>query len=76
MIRTVQKSPLVGSYEGSSGVAQHQRRHSCFILDPLAVVEMDVAIDHPLGFINRGRLMPVNVLRLQDSEEIFSKALS
>ena len=52
-------------------MAQRQRRHSCFILDALVVIEVDVPVDQIVGFTNHLRLVPVDALRFQNREEIF-----
>ena len=61
-VRTVQKDPYEEIFN-LSGVAQRQRRHSCFCLDALVVVKVDVVINHALCFRKCPRFMPVNALR-------------
>ena len=48
-IRTAQKGPYVRKI-GSDGVAKRERRHSEFCLDALVVVEVDIAVNHGVGF--------------------------
>ena len=48
-IRTAQKGPYVRK-KGSGGVAKRERSHSEFCLDALVVVEVDIAVDHGVGF--------------------------
>ena len=48
-VRTAQKRSYVGILS-SSGVAQRQRRHSCFCLDALMVVEMNISVDQIICF--------------------------
>ena len=36
--------------KGSIGVAKRERRHSEFGLDALVVVEVDIAVNHGIGF--------------------------
>ena len=44
------KKPRVQDYTVLAGVAQCQRRHSCFRLDALVVVKVDVTVNHLIGF--------------------------
>lgn len=37
-------------YSILAGVAQHQRRHSCFMLDALVVVKVGVTVYHLIGY--------------------------
>ena len=48
-VRTAQKGPYVRP-KGSDGVAKRERRHSEFSLDALVVVEVDIAVNHGVGF--------------------------
>ena len=48
-VRTAQKGPYVRK-KGSDGVAKRERRHSEFSLDALVVVEVDIAVNHGVGF--------------------------
>ena len=57
------KKPLCRQYLVLSGVAQRQRRHSCFILDALVVIEVDVPVDQIVGFSDCLRLVSVDALR-------------
>ena len=50
IVQTVQKEPLVQEYSVLAGEAQRERRHSCFALDALMVVKMDIAVNHLVGF--------------------------
>ena len=50
IVQTVQKEPLVQEYSVLAGVAQRERRHSCFALDALMVVKVDIAVNHLVGF--------------------------
>ena len=56
-------------------MAKRERRHSGFQLDPLTVVEKDIAVDHVVGFTKRGRFVPVDAFRLENREEIFSHGI-
>ena len=50
-------------------MTKRKRRHSGFKLDPLAVVEKDIAVDYVVGFTIRGRSVPVDAFRLENLEE-------
>ena len=52
-------------------MAQRKRRHSCFYLTALVVVEIDVIVDQCVGFNKGCRKMSVNALRFKNGEEIF-----
>ena len=65
-VRTVQKKPLCRKYSVLSRVALRQWRHSCFCLDALIVIEMNVAIYHLICFLERARFVPVDTFRFQD----------
>ena len=55
-----------------AGVAQCQRRHSCFRLDALVVVKVDVTVNLLIGFIEKdGRFVAVDALGFENGEEIF-----
>ena len=56
-------------------MAKRKRRHSGFQLDPLTVVEKDIAIDHVVGFAKRGRFMPVDAFGLENREEVFGHGI-
>ena len=71
IVQTVQKEPLVQEYSVLAGVAQRERRHSCFALDALVVVKMDVTVNHLIGFREGRRFVAVDTLRFEDGEEIF-----
>ena len=43
------KAPVEGKNEVLSGVAQRQRRHSCFSLDTLANVKVDVVVNQKIA---------------------------
>ena len=70
-VRTVQKRALVGNIEFLVGVAQRQRRYSCFALDALVVVKMDIAVNHFICFGEGSRLVAVDALCFENGEEIF-----
>lgn len=65
LVRTVQKN-LCRKYFVLSEVALRQWRHSCFCLDTLMIIEMNVAIYHLICFLERARLVPVDAFRFQD----------
>lgn len=71
IVQTVQKEPLVQEYSVLAGVAQRQRRYSCFALDALVVVKMDIAVNHFICFGEGCRLMAVDALCFENGEEIF-----
>ena len=71
IVQTVQKEPLVQEYSVLAGVAQRERRHSCFALDALVIVKMDVTVNHLIGFREGCRFVAVNTLRFENREEIF-----
>ena len=51
-------------------MAQRQRRHSCFILDALMIIEVNVPVDQVVRVTDRLRFVPVDTLRFQNGEEI------
>ena len=71
IVQTVQKEPLVQEYSVLAGVAQRERRHSCFALDALMVVKVDIAVNHLVGFREGRWFVAVDTLRFEDGEEIF-----
>ena len=71
IVQTVQKEPLVQEYSVLAGVAQREGRHSCFALDALMVVKVDIAVNHLVGFREGSRFVAVNTLGFEDGEEIF-----
>lgn len=52
-------------------MAQRQRRHSGLCLDALVVVEMNITINHFIGFIEGHRFVSVNTLGFENGEKIF-----
>ena len=58
-----------------SGVAQRQRRHSCFRLDAFIVIEMNVPVDQIICFFECLGFMPVDTFRFQYGEEIFCQCI-
>ena len=71
IVQTVQKEPLVQEYSVLAGEAQRERRHSCFALDALMVVKVDIAVNHLVGFREGRWFVAVDTLRFEDGEEIF-----
>ena len=65
------KKPRVQEYSVLAGVAQRQRRHSCFALDTFVVVKVDVTVDHLVGFRKGGRFVAVDAFCFENGEEIF-----
>ena len=57
----------------STGLAKRKRSQSCFQLNALVVVEVNVVVDHFIGLIKSLRLVSVYALSFQDAEEIFSQ---
>jgi hypothetical protein len=57
-------------------VAQHQRRHSSFILDALVVVEVNVSVNQIIGFMECLGFVPVDTLCFWDGEKFSAIALS
>ena len=47
-------------------MAQRQRRHSCFVLDALVIIKVDVPIEHFIGLGESGRFVAVDTFRLYD----------
>ena len=70
-MQTVQKEPLVQEYSVLAGVAQRERRHSCFALDALIVIEVNEPLYQIICFLKCLWFMPVDTLRFEDGEEIF-----
>ena len=62
---------LKWEYSFLAGVAQRERRHSCFALDALMVVKVDIAVNHLVGFREGRRFVAVDTLRFEDRKEIF-----
>ena len=58
-------------YSVLAGVAQRERRHSCFALDALMVVKVDIAVNHLVGFREGRRFVAVDKPRFWGGEEIF-----
>lgn len=56
------KIPLVGRYEVLTGLAQRERSHSCFVLDTLVIIKMNIAINHVFGFLEGSRFVAVDTL--------------
>ena len=71
LVQTVQKKPLVQEYSVLAGMAQRQRRHSCFALDALVIVKMDVAVNHLVRFQKGSRFVAVNAFCFENGKEIF-----
>ena len=71
IVQTAQKGPLVQEYSVLAGVAQRQRRHSCFALDALVVVKMDVAVNHFIGFRKGRWFVAADALCFENGKEIF-----
>lgn len=59
----------------STGLAKRKRSQSCFQLNALVVVEVNVVVDHFIGLIKSLRLVSVYALSFQDAEEIFSQCI-
>ena len=70
LCRQHKKSPGQ-EYSVLAGVAQRQRRYSCFALDALVVEKMDIAVNHFICFGEGCRLMAVDALCFENGEEIF-----
>ena len=66
IVRTAQKGTDVGKHEVLSGEASRQRRLSSFELDALMVVEVDIAVNHLVGFRESSWFVAVNALCLED----------
>ena len=66
IVRTAQKGTYVGKHEVLSGEASRQRRLSSFELDALMVVEVDIAVNHLVGFRESSWFVAVNALCLED----------
>ena len=65
------KNPLRRKYSFLSGVALRQRRNSSFYLDALVVIEMNVAVNQIICFVECLRLVTVDTLCFQDRKEVF-----
>ena len=65
------KKPRVQEYSVLAGVAQRQRRHSCFCLDAFVVVKVDVTVNHLFGFRKGRRFVAVDAFCFENGEEIF-----
>ena len=66
IVRTAQKGTYVGKHEVLSGEASRQRRLSSFELDAFMVVEVDIAVNHLVGFRESSWFVAVNALCLED----------
>ena len=66
IVRTAQKGTYVGKHEVLSGEASRQRRLSSFEQDALMVVEVDIAVNHLVGFRESSWFVAVNALCLED----------
>ena len=71
IVRTAQKGTYVGKHEVLSGEASRQRRLSSFELDAFMVVEVDIAVNHLVGFRESSWFVAVNALCFKDGKEIF-----
>ena len=69
-MQTVQKEPLVQENLVLVGVAQRQWRHSCFALDTLVIVKMNVTVNHLVGLGEVGRFVAVDAFCFENGEEI------
>ena len=56
-------------------MAKRERRHSCFCLNALGVIESDVAVNERPGKSERRQLVPVDTFCLEDGEEILSHGI-
>ena len=54
---------------------QFQRCQFCFGLDTLVVIEIDVIINELPGLFEGSDLCPVDTLRFEDGEEVFSQSV-
>ena len=72
--RTAQKGPYVRK-NVLEGVAKRKRSHSCFRLDTLVVIKVNVAINHGVCFTKRLWFMTINAFCLEDGEEVFSHGI-
>ena len=54
-----------------SGVAQRQRRHSCFRLDAFVVVKVDITVNHFIGLGEGCRFVAVDTLCFENREMNF-----
>ena len=52
-------------------MAKRERSHSEFCLDALVVVEVDIAVNHGVGFAQRGRFVAVDAFGFENGEEVF-----
>lgn len=66
IVRTAQKGTYVGKHEVLSGEASRQRCLSSFELDAFMVVEVDIAVNHLVGFRESSWFVAVNALCLED----------
>ena len=62
IVRTAQKGTYVGKHEVLSGEASRQRRLSSFELDAFMVVEVDIAVNHLVGFRESSWFVAVNIV--------------
>ena len=58
-----------------TGLAKRKRSQSCFQLNALMVVEVDVIVNHFIGLYERLWLVPVDTFCFQDAKEIFSQRI-
>ena len=70
IVRTVQKAPNVENLD-LAGVAQRQQSHSCFGLDSLVAIKLDITVNHLIGFGECIRFVAVDALRFENREKIF-----
>ena len=71
IVQTVQKGAPGRKYEILGGEASRKRRLSSFELDALVIVEVDVSVNHLVGFREGSWFVAVNALCLENGEEIF-----
>ena len=53
-------------------MTKRERRHSCFQLNVLMVVEMAEQVNHAIGYSEGSRSMTVDAFCFEDGEEILS----
>ena len=58
-----------------TGLAKRKRSQSCFQLNALMVVEVDVIVNHFIGLFKSLRLVSIDALGFQDAKEIFSQRI-
>ena len=69
-VRTAQKGPYVRK-DVLEGVAKRKRSHSCFGLDSLVVIEVNITFDHGVCFTKRLWFVTINTFGLEDGKEVF-----